>query len=123
MNDPPKISIRDLQERHRDVLLLSEMSVRTQPDTFRELKRVLREINSRVLDISEYYPIAIRLAGLLRSLIRKKDRTIFDYFIQDIDPCQGSNVRSFRYNCLDLEDQLNYFDKWRAGRRHLKCIK
>ena len=123
MNDPHQMSIRDLKERYRDVLLLSEMSVRTQPAAYRELKGVLHEINSRVLDISEYYPIALRLAGLLRSLARKEDRTIFDYFIENIDPCQGSNVRYFRYNCLDLEDQLNYFDKWRAGRRHLKCIK
>ena len=123
MNNMPKRSIRDLKERYRAALLLSEMSVRTQPDIFRELKRVLSEIDSRVLDISEYYPIALRLAGLLRALARKEDRTIFNYFIQNIDPCQGSNVRSFRYNCLDLEDQLNYFDKWRAGRRHLKCIK
>ena len=123
MKNPHKMSIRDLKERYRDVLLLSEMSVRTQPDTFRELKRVLREINSRVLDISEYYPIALRLTGLLRSLAREEDRTIFNYFIENIDPYQGCNVRYFRYNCLDLEDQLNYFDKWRADRRHLKCIK
>ena len=123
MNNMPKRSIRDLKERYRAALLLSEMSVRTQPDIFRELKRVLSEIDSRVLDISEYYPIALRLAGLLRSLARKEDYTIFDYFIENIDPCQGSNARFFRYNCLDLEDQLNYFDKWRVDRRHLKCIK
>jgi hypothetical protein len=123
MNNLPKMSIRDLKERHRTALLLSEMSVRAQPDTFRELKGVLRDINTRVLDVSEYYPAAVRLAGLLRSLIRKEDPTIFDYFIQNIDPCQGGNVRYFRSSCLDLADQLNCFDKWRADRRYLRCIK
>ena len=123
MNDSAKITIQELEGRYRDALLVSEASVRTRPDAYRELKRVLREINSRVLDVSEYYPMADRLAGLLRMMIRQGDRTIFDYFIQNIDPCRGGNVRHFRSSCLDLESQLNRFDQWRAERHHLKRIK
>lgn len=123
MKDPPKISILELEVRYRNALLLSEVSVRSRPDAYRELKSVLRGINSRILDISEYYPIADRLAGLLRALMRKGDCTIFDYFIQNIDPCRGGNVRHFRSSCLDLANQLISFDQWRADRRHIKRIK
>ena len=123
MTDPVKISIQDLEERYWDALLLSETAVRSRPGAYRELKRLLHEINARGLDVSEYYATALRLTGLLRDLARRGAPTIFDYFIQAIDPCRSGNVRYFRCACLDLADQLTGFDRWRAARRRLTCIK
>ena len=123
MSEPSKLSIQDLEIRYRNALLLSEMSVRCRPQVYRELKQVIAEINSRVLDVSEYYPIALRLAGLLRTLARKEDVTIFDYFLQTLNPSHAGNVQYFRYSCLDLSEQLTRFDQWRLDRHRLRRIK
>ena len=58
MDDLPKLTIQELKGRRSDALSRSEKTALRYYATYRELTRMLCEINSTSLDISQYYRTA-----------------------------------------------------------------
>lgn len=110
--------------RKRDVALSGSVrAIREHGGTYRELKRLVNQINSQPLDVGDYHRTATRLGAMLFSLTRGSGGTIFHYFAEHIDPAKAGDVRCFRLECRDLADQIRQLDQWRAERQQLKRIK
>jgi hypothetical protein len=123
MDDLPKLTLEELKGRRSEALSRLESAALLYPATYRELKRMLCEINSSAMDISQYYRTALQLTKLLKILIQAGAGTIFDHYLHHIDPAKDGDVRYFRFECLDLAEQLKSFEKWSAEQHNLKVIK
>ena len=123
MNEPPIKTIEDLKKRRLESLMLSEKALVEHIETYREIKTLVKEIVFKTVDIGDYFSTASRLTKLLETMTQVGTETIFNYFYQNIDPRQCGEVRYFRAVCLDLFEQLNELDKWRADKRKLTKIK
>jgi hypothetical protein len=118
-----QFTLEDLKQRRLATLSASEQAIRRQADTYQALKRLVHDINARTLDVAEYYRTASRLGGLLLQLACGADQTIFHYFAEHIDPGRHGDVRCFRLECRDLEQQIKELEQWRAVCHQLKRIK
>ena len=118
-----RLTIEDLKDRRTDALSRSEKAALLYPEIYRSLKRMLREINASTVDVSQYYRSALGLARLLETLTRAGKGTIFEHYLRSIDPAQAGDVRYFRFECMDLADQLDCFERWSAERHHLRVVK
>ena len=123
MDNMTELTIGDLEERRSDALSRSEKAALRYPEIYRSLKWMLREINAAPLDVSQYYRTALGLAKLLETLTRAGRGTIFDHYLRNIDPAQAGDVRYFRFECMDLAEQLDCFERWSAERHHLRVVK
>jgi hypothetical protein len=120
--DQPKLTLSDLRHKRAEALLMSEKAALAHPETYRELKRLVREINAGPLDVSAYYRTASALSAMLRTLSTPAEETVFDYFCHNTDPRSGGDVRYFRGMVLDLAGQIECLDRWRRRCRHLKVV-
>ena len=117
-------TLEDLQKKREADLMGTERAVREHGDTYREIKELIREINSRPLDVGDYYKTASRLGAMLVAMSHGIGScTIFHYFAEHIDPGRAGDVRCFRLECRDLAEQIRYLEQWRAERHRLKRIK
>ena len=123
MDDIITLTVEDLEERRSNALSRSEKAALLYPETYRNLKRMLREINAATVDVSQYYRTALGVTSLLETLTRAGSGTIFDHFLRNIDPAQAGDVRYFRFECMDLAEQLDCFERWSAERHHLTVVK
>jgi hypothetical protein len=121
--DTPHLTVAQLKERREKALIHSEEALLKHTETYRQLKRMVNEINTNPLDISQYHKTAVRMSALLKELIRVNTQTVFDYYYCNIDPQQMGDVRFFRCQCLDLAEQIIELDRWRAKRHHLTLVK
>ncbi|RJQ73301.1 MAG: hypothetical protein C4519_17915 [Desulfobacteraceae bacterium] len=118
-----RFTLEELKQRRLENLLGSELAILRQADTYQALKRMVQDINARPLDVADYYRTATRLGGLLFELASVTDQTIFHYFAEYIDPGKRGDVRCFRLECRDLEQQIKELEQCRAARRQLKRVK
>ena len=119
--DPRKMET--LIKKHSDCLQRTEKAIREQPDAYRRIKEMLADIQSRSVDVSEYYKTARKLTELVERLNRIDGDTLFGYFQTNLDPSQLGDVRYFRYICKDLAQQIGILDDYRASRCRLRVIK
>jgi hypothetical protein len=115
------LTIGDLRKKRINALRMSEKAIREHVAAYHEIKTMVREINTGPLDIALYYQTASRLGMLLTRLAYRG--TIFQYFAEQIDPRKNGDVRYFRAQCLDLNEQLKELDRWRTKKHHLRRVK
>jgi hypothetical protein len=117
-----RLTIEDLLIRRQYALACAERAVAEERAAYRELKELVRAINSSTLDISEYHSTASRLGSLLEE-IDGGHETIFAHFRDQIDPRKSGKALHFRFECRDLEEQIADLEKWRAENRRLRRVK
>jgi hypothetical protein len=121
MTDRP--TLRELEKRWENVLILTRSAVVRHPDVYRQLKSLAGDIVCKPLDIKEYLPTAERLAGLLRIMDPEESGTIFHFFRIRISPSDIWQVPLLRVECRDLLAHLEAFDQWRVQTSNLKVVK
>lgn len=123
MNTPVALSVDVLETRRRNALRWSEKAIQRHPETYAAIRKMLHRILCASMDVSEYYPVATELSGLIRELSQNGDETIFQYYYPHIDPGQSGDPRYFRAMCLDLYEQMQELDSWRISHRHLRLVR
>jgi uncharacterized protein (UPF0128 family) len=116
-------TLDELKQKRESDLMGSVQAIGRQTDLYRELKALVHEINSRPLDVGDYHKTATRLGAMLVKMTNGVGSTIFHYFAEHIDPDKAGDVRCFRFECLDLAEQMRQLEQWRAERHRLKRIK
>jgi hypothetical protein len=117
-------TLEELKKKREADLMGSERAIREHGATYCEIKALIQEINSRLLDVGEYHRTATRLGAMLVKMSRGiGGNTIFTYFAEHIDPGRSGDVRCFRLECRDLAEQIRHLEQWRAERHRLKRIK
>ena len=116
-------TVEDLKKKRLEALKLSEQALIAHPQAYREIKKLVKEVAFKTVDIGDYFAIASRLTELLGKMTKTGKATIFAYFLQNIDPKQCGEARYFRGMCLDLHGQIDELDSWRANKRGLTVIK
>lgn len=117
------LTFEELQQKRAEGLMASEEAIHQKYNTYRELKRLVAEINAGPLDVMNYYPTAKRLGLMLREMTCGHCNTIFHYFADHIDPTQKGDVRCFRMECRQLAEQMRELDQRRLARHQLKVVK
>lgn len=115
-------TIEELRKKRLESMIASEKAIKEHPGEYREIKKVVRQIVTNKLDISEYYKIANQLTRLLQKMVESGPGSLFFYFYQNIDPNQKGDVRYFRATCLDLHEQLKHIDQFRTGTHRIRLI-
>ena len=123
MKDISQLTVKELEKRRADALLGSEKVAMGRPAVYRQVKRMLNDINSSPVDVADYYKTARKLSDLLAALSNAGNRTLFAYYVQQIDPSRSGDPRYFRWECRDLAAQLDGLEKWSAKRHNLRVIK
>lgn len=121
--NPPTPTLEELKQRHARVLRCSETAVRAHPEAYRQLKGRIRTITTTTVDVDAYYRQAKNLAKLLDMLRRSGTGSIFDPFLDRIDPDRDGCARYLRMDCRELQAHLVDLDLWRADRRQIRCVK
>jgi hypothetical protein len=116
-------TLDELKQKRESDLMGSAEAIGRQTDLYRELKALVHEINNSPLDVGDYHKTATRLGALLIKMTNGVGSTIFHYFAEHIDPDKAGDVRCFRFECLDLAEQMRQLEQWRAERHRLKRIK
>ncbi|MBC2715011.1 MAG: hypothetical protein HF978_06840 [Desulfobacteraceae bacterium] len=122
MSDMMIPTIEELTKRRMESLAVSEKAIIEHPDEYREIKKIIRYIISKTVDIGDYYTIAKKLTRLLDKMTESGNQSIFYYYYKNIDPQQRGQARYFRANCMDLEQQLKCVDQLRCSKRHIRVI-
>ncbi|MFC1886134.1 hypothetical protein ACFLZM_03660 [Thermodesulfobacteriota bacterium] len=123
MRKPPLKTIEDLKKERVESLMRSEKALAAHPEAYREIKTLVKDVVSKTVDIGDYFSIVSRLTHLLEAMTLSGSGSIFTYFFENIDPRQLGDVRYFRGVCLDLCEQLDELDDFRAKKRRLCIIK
>lgn len=123
MNDEPGLTLDILEKKRQDALHWTEKAIQRNPDAYCTLKKMVHRILTRPVDVSEYYPAASRLSGLIQSLSQIGGETIFHYFYPHIEPGKNGDPRYFRAMCLDLSEQIQALDRWRVSHRNIRLIR
>jgi hypothetical protein len=116
-------TLDELKQKRESDLMGSAQAISRQSDLYRELKALVQKINSCPLDVGDYHKTAARLGAMLVKMTNGVGSTIFHYFAEHIDPDKAGDVRCFRFECLDLAEQMRQLEQWRAERHRLKRIK
>jgi hypothetical protein len=116
------LTIDDLRHRREQALVRAGRAVAARPAAYRDLKALVHTINSSLLDISEYDTAAGRLGQLLEEIDNGAE-TLFAYFMDRIDPRKEGEALYFRFECLDLAEQVADLDQWRADQHCLRRVK
>lgn len=113
-------AVDQLFQKRAKSLKRSEDAIRRHPDEFQEIREILDRVAREPLEIDDYYPLAARLARLLKTM---GPGTVFhDYYLENIDPHKDCQARYFRYICRDLQEQVAEFVFWRRNRRQLRLV-
>jgi hypothetical protein len=118
-----QLTIKELEKRWENVLVLTKSAVAKHPGVYRQLKSLAGDIVGKPLDIKEYLPTVERLAGLLRIMDPEESGTIFHFFRSRISPSNIWQVPLLRVECRDLLAHLEAFDQWRVQTSNLKVVK
>jgi len=122
MSDTMIPTIEELTRKRMEALTVSEKAIIEHPAEYREIKKLIRYIISKTVDIEEYYSTAKKLTRLLGTMTKSGNQSIFYYYYTNIDPRQKGQARYFRANCIDLDQQLQCVDHMRHSKRHLRVI-
>ena len=117
------LSIGDLEKRWEESLTATEAVVIKHPEDYREIKLLIREVVTKTLDIGDYLPTAERIGALLQRMNTTTANSIFHFFREQFSPTSIGRLKLFRFECMDLYEQLKAFDAWRLKHHHLEIIK
>jgi uncharacterized protein YicC (UPF0701 family) len=117
------LTFEELQQKRAEGIMASVQAIHQKYDIYRELKRLVAQINSGPLDVMNYYPTAKRLGVMLREMTSGYNNTIFHYFADHIDPAAKGDVRCFRMECRQLAEQIKELDQRRTAKGRLKVVK
>lgn len=123
MNTPVALTVDVLKNRRQNALRWSDKAIQRYPETYAAIRKLLPRILYAPMDISEYFPVATELSGLIRELSQIGDETIFQYFYPHIDPGQTGDPRYLRAMCMDLYEQMQELERWRITHRHLRLVR
>jgi len=122
MSDTMIPTIEELTRKRMEALTVSEKAIIAHPAEYREIKKIIRYIISKTVDIEEYYSTAKKLTRLLGKITESGNQSIFYYYYTNIDPRQKGQARYFRANCIDLAQQLECIDHIRLSKRHIRVV-
>jgi hypothetical protein len=122
MSDTMIPTIEELTRKRMEALIVSEKAIIAHPAEYREIKKIIRYIISKPIEIGDYYSTAQRLTKLLKTMTQSGPGSIFHYFYTNIDPQQKGQARYFRANCIDLAQQLECIDHMRHSKRHIRVV-
>jgi len=122
MSDIMIPTIEELTRKRMEALSVSEKAIIDHPAEYREIKKLIRLIIFKTLDIEDYYSTAKKLTRLLDKMTESGNQSIFYYYYKNIDPRQKGQARYFRANCIDLDQQLKCVDQMRYNKRKLRVI-
>jgi len=117
------LSIVDLENRWEKSLMATEALVVQYPETYREIKSLVKEVVTRTLDIGDYLPTAERLVSLMQEMDAVTADSIFHFFREQFSPTSIGKLKLFRFECMDLYELMKAFDAWRLKSHHLEVIK
>jgi len=117
------LSILDLEKRWEKTLAETEAVVLQYPEVYREIKSLVNEIVTRTLDIGDYAATVEKLCGLLQEMDSETANSIFHFFRKQVSPASIARLKLFRFECLDLMEQLKAFDALRRQTHHLEILK
>ncbi len=123
MNGMTPVTIAELKQKWTQALSHSEMAMRSDPSSCRELTDLLHHVVSDTIDIGQYFSTARRLALLLQKLNQRHSGPIFQYFYRNIDPLQEGDPRFLRGHCMDLAEQLKNIRQQAAAKSGIRVIK
>ena len=106
-----RLSIKDLQKKRRQSLIVSEKAAQMHPDEYRAAREIARHVISSTIDISQYDQTAKKLARLLEVLMMDGSGSIFPYFHENIDPGRQGRPGYLRAMCIDLNYQMDCIDR------------
>lgn len=115
-------TIDELIKRRMESLNISEKAIIEHPEEYREIKKTIRYIISKTIDIGDYYKTARKLGLLLEKMTESGNQSIFYYYYTNIDPLQKGQVQYFRANCMDLEQQLHCIEQQRHRNHNIRVI-
>ena len=121
MSDCTCATIDGLREKCRECHIRSAAAISGRPGVYREICRIIRQIDGGPVDIDAYFEIAVRLSGHLKEM--GPGTLFYNYFYEHIDPCQYGNARFFRSHCRDLLEQIQALERWRKSSRRLRLVK
>jgi hypothetical protein len=116
-------SLDDLVQRRAEGLTASERAIQKRYLIYMDLKRLVEKVNTDLLDVADYYSTAVLLGTLLCDISRGYSNTVFHYFAEHIDPRKKGDVRCFRMECRQLNEQFEELERRRIDRRRIKIIK
>lgn len=122
MSDLMIPTIEELTRRRRKSLTVSEKAIIEHPVEYREIKKLIRHIISKTVDIGDYYTTAKKLTRLLNKMTESGNQSIFYYYYTNIDPQQKGQAIYFRADCMDLEQQIECVNQMRCNKRHIRVI-
>jgi len=117
------LSVMDLEKRWKESLTATEAAVVHHPEVYREIKSLVEKVITRTLDIGDYLPTAERLGSLLQKMDTATQNSIFHFFTEPVSPASIRNLKYFRFECMDLHEQLKAFDAWRLKSHRLVIVK
>ncbi|CAN2042560.1 conserved hypothetical protein [Candidatus Magnetomoraceae bacterium gMMP-15] len=123
MNTAFLISKNELKKKLDQAFKISERAVSFYPKEYSEIKKLLKDILYKQVDIDEYLDLATQLADLLKTMNQVGTGTIFHVPYKWIDPRQCGKAQSLRFECQFLFDGITDLYEWRTGRYKLRLIK
>ena len=117
------VDLETLQQRWQAVLAASATAVGRHPGEYRSLKKCLRRVLSKPVDVGEYYPLTRKLVQLMETFRDDNRLTLFDYFRPCIDPSQKGSARYFRFHCIDLQTRITELDSFRAKCCRIRLVR
>jgi len=123
MTDKAGGTMQDLERRRSEALKTSELAVLQHPEIYREVRKLTTYILHNTVDIGEYFPVACKLANLLKTMSHAGKGTIFASFYKSIDPKQCGEARYLRFECRDLMEHFRDLEEWRRNTRCLRVVK
>lgn len=115
--------VQELKARWDEALSRADAAVLRHPDAYADLKKLLDRVNRSPVDVSEYHRLACRLTELIETLREGGRWTVFDYFVEGIDPNKEGCARYFRFLCTDLQQRIDDLDTFRRARRGLSLVR
>jgi hypothetical protein len=115
------VTTQQLNEQWMKSYEQSEKAIFKNPEAYREILSLIDEVCFGIVDIDEYFNLAVRLAKNLYKM--GSDTIFFKYFFEQIHPFHHGNARFLRPLCRDLSEQIEALNRWRKTRRCLSLVK
>lgn len=117
------LSLKELENRYKGVLVATDKAVAKHSDVYRELKALACDVVTKPLDIKDYPITAEKIVELLKIIGCETEGNIFQFYYNRVWPLSICNLKFFRMECRDLLEHLKAFDEWRKEYRHLRILK
>jgi len=101
----------------------SVMIIAKKPKLYNELKTELKKVVHEYLEIDDYQNSAENMVEILTELLEGSKKTIFDGFVDAINPEKSGSATTYRVLCTILLKKLDYFHDFRREQTKLRVVK